>query len=149
MWNLKPDERIRQWRHFRLEIGNQNLEIALKNVSNLWSYAPYVSHYLHPTDLTQWPDPWVLLHDNYYCDLAKSLGMLYTLYLSAHWKTNIDDIEIRIYETITEQFNTVWVNQGKYILNLEYNTIVNKSSICSDFRLQHQITIDQLKLDLN
>lgn len=148
MWNLNSDERLRHWRHFRKEIGTKSLESALKDTVNLWSYAPYVSHYLHPLDISNWPDPWTLVHENCYCDLAKSLGMLYTLYLSDHYKNGIKNLEIRIYEGNLDRFNTVWVNGGKYILNLEFNTVVNKSSINNDLKLESTVSIDQLKLDL-
>ena len=148
MWNLRPDERLRHWRQFRQDIGVLDLEIALKETSNLWSYAPYVAHYLHPDDHKQWPDPWTLIHENYYCDLAKCLGMLYTLYLSVHYNTSIKQLDILIYQEGSNVFNTLWVNSGKYILNLEFNTIVNKSSINNEYRLQHQIKVDDLSLDL-
>jgi hypothetical protein len=149
MWTIKPDERLRYWRQFRLKISENDLEKALNDTVNLWSYAPYVSHYLHPNDLSEWPDPWTLVHENYYCDIAKSLGMLYTLYLSDHWKKTIDNLELRIYSSPLDVLNTVWVNGGKYILNLEFNTIVNKSSITKDLHLQHRITVEQLKLENN
>lgn len=148
MWNLRPDERLRHWRQFRQDIGVLDIENALKETSNLWSYAPYVAHYLHPDDKQEWPDPWTLVHENYYCDLAKCLGMLYTLCLSAHYGRSITDMEIRVYRNGSDIYNTLWVNSGKYILNLEFNTIVNKSSINNDYRLQHQIPVDDLALDL-
>lgn len=147
MWNLKPDERLRHWRQFRQEIGLEDLETAIKSTVNLWSYAPYVTHYLHPQDLTSWPDPWALVYENYYCDLARALGMLYTLYLSDHYQRGIQDIEIRILTEPTDVYNTVWINSGKYILNLEYNTIVNTSSITNDIKTQHRISVKELKLD--
>lgn len=149
MWNLKPDERLRQWRQFRLDIGLEDLETALKSTSNLWSYAPYVSHYLHPQDISNWPDPWTLVYENYYCDIARALGMLYTLYLSDHWHRGIHDLEIRIMTEPTDVYNTLWVNSGKYILNLEYNTIVNTSSIRKDIKTDYIISVKELKLDQN
>lgn len=148
MWNLRPDERLRHWRQFRTDIGALDIEKALKETSNLWSFAPYVTHYLHPDDKQEWPDPWTLVHENYYCDLAKCLGMLYTLCLSSHYGKTITQLEIRVYRNGTDIYNTLWVNGGKYILNLEFNTIVNKSSINNDYRLQHQIPVDDLALDL-
>lgn len=147
MWNFKPDERLRHWRRFRNEIGQKDLETALKEVSNLWSYAPYVSHYLHPEDVSDWPDPWTLVHENYYCDVAKALGMLYTLYLCDHWKKTISSLELRIYQSTFDVYNIVWINGGKYILNLEYNTLVNKSSVTEDFSLKHKVKTEQLKLE--
>lgn len=150
MWNLKPDERLHDWRLFRKNLGQKDLETALKETCQLWSYAPYVTHYLAPDLVDDWPEPWTLVHENYYCDLAKALGMLYTLYLSDHWNNTIDNLEIRIYKNTDQQdiVNTVWVNQGKYILNLVFNDIVNKLLVDENFILKHRYTTKDLKLDL-
>lgn len=150
MWNYKPDERLHEWKVFREKIGQQNIDSALKETSHLWSYAPYVAHYLDSIDLEQWPDPWTLLHENYYCDLAKCLGMLYTLYLSSHFGKDIENLEIRVYKNPTNQdiVNTVWVNEGKYILNFIFNEIVNKTQLDEKFVLQSCYSIKDLALDL-
>ena len=44
-------------------------------------------------------------------------------------------------------YNLVWVDQGKYVLNLEHDSVVNKKHIQSSFRLQKKITITDLKLE--
>lgn len=150
MWNLKPDERLHEWRLFRKNLSQKDLESALKEVSRLWSYAPYVTHYLSPDLVEDWPEPWTLVHENYYCDLAKALGMLYTLYLSDHWNNSIDNLEIRIYKNTDTHdiLNTVWVNRGKYILNLTFDTVVNKILVDEKLVLKHKYTVKDLKLDL-
>ena len=150
MWNNKPEERLHEWKEFREKIGQDNIDSALKETSHLWSYAPYVAHYLDSVDLDKWPDPWTLLHENHYCDLAKCLGMLYTLYLSSHFGKEIENLEIRVYKNPINQdvFNTVWVNNGKYILNFIFNEIVNKTQIDKKFVLQSRYSIEDLALDL-
>lgn len=150
MWNLKPSERLHEWKEFREKIGQQNVELALKETSHLWSYAPYVAHYLDSIELNKWPDPWTLLHENYYCDLAKCLGMLYTLYLSNHFSKDIKSLEIRVYKNPVnyEIYNTVWVNEGKYILNFTFDEIVNKTQIDEKLVLQCCYSVQDLGLDL-
>jgi len=150
MWNQKPEERLHEWKEFREKIGQLDLPQALRETSQLWSYAPYVTHYLDSIDITKWPDPWTLLHENYYCDLAKCLGMLYTLYLSNHFNKDIDTLEIRIYKDLKNRdiVNTVWVNNGKYILNLIFNEIVNKTHIDEKYVLQSCYSTQDLALDL-
>lgn len=151
MWNLKPEERLREWKSFRNYISGLPLQSALAETSKLWSYAPYVSHYLAPDLVSEWPDPWLLIHENYYCDLAKTLGMFYTLYLSQHYFRDITNLEIEVYrnQPRSEEHYIVSINQGKYILNLVFNTIVNKSSITEDLILRHRYTVADLKLDLH
>jgi hypothetical protein len=151
MWNLKPEERLREWLSFRKKISSLDLDTAIAETVRLWSFAPYVTHYLAADLFDEWPDPWTLVHENMYCDLAKSLGMFYTLYLSDHYQRTITDLELGIYKnTLTHDVvNTVWVNGGKYILNLEFNTIVNKTSIDKTFVQRHRYTVENLKLNLH
>lgn len=151
MWNLKPEERLREWRALRHSIAADSLESALNTVSHTWSYAPYVTHYLSPDLISDWPDPWTLLHENLYCDLAKALGMLYTVYLSGHWNNTVDNLEIRIYKnTDTNDWsNVVWVNRGKYILNLMFDTVVNKNLVDENYVLKYRYDINDLRLDLH
>lgn len=149
MWNLRPEERLREWRSFRNSLEELELETAVKKVVHLWSYAPYVTHYLAADLVEEWPDPWTLVHENYYCDLAKALGMLYTLYLSSHWNNTITELEIRVYKDSEQHdiLNTVWANRGKYILNLTFDSVVNKNLVDEKYKLKHRYTVQDLKLD--
>ena len=149
MWNLKPDERLREWKALRKEIGQQSIDEACKRTSHLWSYAPYVNHYLDPdknTSAISWPDPWQLLHDNYYCDLAKALGMLYTLYLSGHKPADIELLICR--DNSSRQFyNLVSLSGGKYTLNFEFDTVVNKTQLPDTLEILYRYTPTDLNLD--
>ena len=149
MWNLKPDERLREWKSFRDQVGQQSLDEACKSTTHLWSYAPYVNYYLDPdrsSSTVPWPDPWTLLYENYYCDLAKSLGMLYTLYLSSH---RPDDIELLIgTDTADHQvYNLVSLTKGKYILNFSFNEVVNKKQLPKTLVVKHRYGAMDLNLD--
>jgi hypothetical protein len=150
MWNLRPSERLHEWKEFRDTISTSDLENAVRETGHLWSYAPYVTHYLDPIDTANWPDPWALLHENYYDDLAKSLGMLYTLYLCRHFNNQLTDLEIRIYKNPTNQdvYNVVWINDGLYILNFEFDTVVNKTQLEENLILMNQISLQDLQLGL-
>ena len=148
MWNLTPDERLREWRQFRIDIGKDTVESAMQRVAHLWSYAPYVTHYLAADLVTDWPDPWTLVHENTYCDLAKTLGMFYTLYLSSHYHVSINELALEIYQDDEEKElrYIVSVNKGKYILNMMFDTVLNKKSITQNLRLQNRHTADSLHL---
>lgn len=150
MWNHRPSDRLHEWKGFRERIGTLEISQAIAEVNHLWCYAPYVSYYLDPNLVDEWPDPWTLLHENYYCDLAKSLGMLYTLYLSQHYKKTISDICLKVYKNPLNHdvFNTVWVDEGKYILNLEFNTVVNKTQVDEKLVLTHSYSTEDLRLNL-
>lgn len=150
MWNHKPSDRLHEWKEFRENIGTLDVNEAVSKTSHLWSYAPYVTHYLNADAINEWPDPWTLLHENYYCDLAKALGMLYTLYLSTHYGNDIKNLEIQIYKNPTNNdvLNTVWIDHGKYILNLEFDTVVNKTQVNENLILIHSYAVQDLQLNL-
>jgi hypothetical protein len=67
-----------------------------------------------------WPDPWQLLSDNIYCDVARGLGILYTLTLLDH--KDLTSIELILTE---DNRNLVLINQEKYTLNWDTTIIVN------------------------
>ena len=108
-----------------------SLEDAIQATTHLWSYAPFVGYYLDPTSTKEWPDPWQLLDENYYCNIAKSLGMLYTLALSKHG--NSIDLELRF--TVDKDGNNnhlVYIDQGKYVINYWHDEIVNNTQVEKD-----------------
>jgi len=149
MWMLRPEERLREWMTFRNQLDDLPLEEACERTSHLWSYAPFVTHYLDSnkdTSLVSWPDPWVLLYDNYYCGIAKSLGMLYTLYLSKHRPEDIT-LDICKDKQTKEMHNLVILGRGKYILNFEFDTVVNKKQIPA-LDVIHSYTAKDLNIDL-
>jgi hypothetical protein len=145
MWNQLPSERLRFWHDFRKDISEKPFEDALKDTEHLWSYAPFMAHYLTTDLIKEWPGPWELIYENYYCNLAKALGIVYTLYLSSHKP----EIDIRIYldPSTKEQYNLVFVDQGKYVLNLVHDEVVNKAQIEKHLKLVKIISVEDLGLD--
>ena len=84
MWKLETSERLARWRDFRKSLDNLSIEQAVQSVADFWTSCPFIPYYLDPDDYVNWPDPWTLVEENYYCDLARSLGMLYTITLTKH-----------------------------------------------------------------
>ena len=141
-----PYDRLRLWQDFRHRISNLTLDQAVTATEHLWSYAPYQKYYLTLDEVKNWPGPWELIFENYYCNLAICLGMLYTLYLSDHKP----QLEIRVYiDPISmAQYNLLFVDQGKYVLNMEHDTVVNKTQVDSRLKLKRTISIVDLGLEL-
>lgn len=139
-----PD-RLAAWKRFRHELDSLEFELALKQVIKFWDRAPFNPYYLD-YDPNTWPDPWTMIADNCYCDVAKALGIVYTIHLSAH---KSDDIELRVYRHKETRglYNLVWINKGKYVLNLEADDFVNKKSIPTELELIHKFTSVDMKLD--
>lgn len=126
MWHLKVNDRLSYWREFRRRIGQLDFKNALIETNDLWNNVPYVHYYLDPNQPKSWPDPWTLLAENYYCDIAKTLGIIYTIYLSEH-KKQAENFELCILldKQDNYQYNLACFENGKYILNYWPAEIVN------------------------
>jgi len=128
MFDLSPQDRIHFWRSFRADLTKMETEPALKQVAELWAKCPTTSGYLDYADCTDWPDPWTLVNNNHYCDIAVALGMFYTIYLSEILDNTT--LKIVIYKDKTNFVNSV--QNSKYALNINYRQVVNTTSIPKD-----------------
>ena len=135
MFRLPTTSRLEVWKKFRRSINALCLDDALQETVEFWSSCPFTPYYLDPDDSKTCPDPWTLIEENYYCDLAKALGIVYTLYLSDH--KNYIEFELRRYQDTESRlmYNLVYLNQGKYVLNLLDNEVVNNTSIDKKLKL--------------
>lgn len=122
MWPVKFEDRLVQWSILREEAKNLSLESSLNKINHWWQQTPWVPYHLHWDDQETWPNPWELLSDNLFCDLARSLGIVYTTMMIDH--PAIDKIEL----ASCEETNLVLINQGKYILNWSPEELLNIST---------------------
>lgn len=147
MFKLKPRERFSLWLSFRKNLDPLPLEEALIKTLTFWQSCPFSPYYLGYEDLSTWPDPWQLIEENCYCDLAKCLGIVYTLYLTAH-RDNLDpEIWVYIDKKTRQLYNLVVFQQGKYVINLIEGEVVNKEQINQDLKLKYRYTAVDLKLE--
>lgn len=112
--------RLTSWNQLRLVTKEIPCESALFQINQWWFRAPWRPYYLHWDDQDNWPDPWQLLNDNIYCELARGLGILYTI-------TLLDRADLAPVDLILTEsgYNLVRVSKEKYILNWESDSIVN------------------------
>jgi len=146
IWTMQPHERLRWWRQFRNEISKKSLEEAVWDTNHLWSYSPFVNQYLHQDNISNWPNPWELMYDNYYCDLARALGIIATLYLTKHQSTPME-IAIYLDNDTKEYYNLALIDKRKYVCNLEHDQVVNITQISKNLEWVKTITTSQLKFD--
>ena len=108
-------------------------------IDQWWQKAPLVNHYLHPHELQIWPGPWDLLVENNYCNIARGLGMIYTLLL-----TGISDIDFSIgIDDNNEDVALVLVDCAKYVMNYYPDTVVNNN--LRDFEIKKKIDLSEIK----
>lgn len=120
MWPATFSARLDHWNCLRDQCQNLPIEQALDQINQWWSKTPWRPYYLHWDDSESWPDPWQLLSDNIFCEVARALGMLYTI-------TLLDRSDMRPASLVLTEsgHNLVVVGKTKYILNWNAQSIVN------------------------
>lgn len=122
MFDLHGNQRLAEWRKIR-----DNLETCdnpLQEVVDLWSKAPFVASYLDPSNYKEWPDPWRLILDGRFDDLAICLGMLYTLQLTQRFMCNQYEIHMSIIPETKEPVFYLSIDRS-FILNYAYKEVVD------------------------
>jgi hypothetical protein len=141
MWPSTFDQRLNVWYSVRQSAKNLPLESALNQINAWWFGCPWQPYYLHWDDRDRWPDPWRLLSDNVYCELARGLGILYTISL-------LDREDLQSASLILTQngHNLVLVEQTKYILNWGPDTVLNTNQ---EVEIRQQLTQKQIREQYN
>lgn len=136
MWPKTFELRLDAWATLRNHTRLLDPEFSLAEINRWWFRSPWRAYHLHWDDQKDWPDPWELLSDNIYCDVARGLGILYTISLLDH--ALLQDAELVLTE---EGHNLVLVCKRKYILNWEHNIIVNTNHKLEIIKCltQHQV----------
>jgi len=129
------DNRLQSWYNLRNQIKSLDLNQQCVEIDKWWQCAPLINHYLHPSDLPNWPGPWELLVENTYCTLARGLGMCYTLLLM-----NITDIEyVLAKDNDGDETPLVLVDNAKYLLNYYPGTVISNN--LQDFKIVSKLDI--------
>ena len=120
-WPQTFERRLISWAQLRDSVRHQPVDDTLDAINRWWFLTPWTPYYLHWDDVKDWPDPWQLVNENIFCDVARGLGILYTLAMIE--RPDITDAVL----AETDQTNLVLVNNEKYILNYFTDTIVNNT----------------------
>ena len=142
VFQLNYEARLSDWYDLRVRLEDSTLAEKCVDIDKWWQDAPLVTHHLHPHDIENWPDPWELLSENTYCEVARALGMCYTLLL-----TGVEDIDlVEATDMQGEDMVLVLVNSAKYVLNYWPDTVVNNNS--NNFSIKRHIDVSPIKLKL-
>ena len=140
MWLPTFAKRLEAWTQLRRNVNTVPLHQALEMINAWWFSAPWCAYHLHWDDQDRWPDPWQLLEDNTFCSLARGLGIMYTIAMLD--RLDIQDVVLQE----TDGDNLVLVNNKKYILNWESNSIANIDP--EPHRALHCVSLNQIKIKL-
>jgi len=141
MWAKTFAGRLESWYSMRQQCHGLSAESALELINSWWFTTPWQPYYLDWPDLATWPDPWQLLNDNVYCDLARALGILYTISLLD--RADLTDAALVLSQ---DGHNLVMVDKSKYILNWNPDTVVNTSQA---IEIRRQLSQSQIKQQYN
>lgn len=147
MFKLSTSDRLSRWKTFRYSLADVTLETAISQTLDFWNRCPFSPYYLEIDRAETWPNPWQLIEDNLYCDLAKCLGIVYTLYLSRHGNDLAPEIRVYNEPSTRHNYHIVYLCQGKYVLNLIEGEVVNKEHINQELKLKYRYTAADLKLE--
>lgn len=128
MFDLHGNDRLTEWKKFRDSLEN-SLD-PLEQTARYWAKAPFVNHFLNPEDPKSWPDPWHLVLDNKFDNLAICLGMLYTLKLTDRFIDTKCEIHMSMSSNAHHRDYFLIVDKQN-ILNLEYSRVVDISHLNS------------------
>ena len=137
-WPATFEARLDSWNQLRTQVADQPVESALENINSWWFQSPWTAYHLHWDDQITWPDPWQLLSDNMYCEVARGLGILYTI--TCLNRGDMDSAELVL---TNDGRNLVLVDKSKYILNWDRTVVLNTSSEIEVKKSLHQSQITQ------
>ena len=137
-WPATFEARLDSWHQLRKQVADQPVELALETINSWWFQTPWTAYHLHWDDQDTWPDPWQLLSDNMYCEVARGLGILYTITC-----LNRSDMASAELVLTKDDRNLVLVDKSKYILNWDKTVVLNNSSKIDIKKSLHQSQITQ------
>ena len=122
MWKTTYQERLADWVRLRQATPSVEQSQQLMLINDWWFKAPIINHLINWENTQSWPTPWELLNNNGYCELARALGIVYTIMLTECLNyTDLKIIQIK-------EDNLVLVDGGKYILNWAPGEMLNTHS---------------------
>jgi hypothetical protein len=138
VFQLNYETRLKSWYDLRKSLENSDIKTICLAIDKWWQYAPLVNHHLHLDEIETWPGPWDLLLENNYCQIARGLGMVYTLQL-----VGIKDIDFCIaIDDNSEECPLVMVDRAIYVMNYYPNTVISNS--LNDFKVTSHIDMTKL-----
>ncbi len=113
MFPTHYDDALSEWMQIRESAKEGNLDDALHSIHNWCQQVPMVNHNLHIADYKDWPGPWDLLAENNYCEVAKSMLIVYTLLIA-----NRPEIySMTLLQSDNYTYVQLLADSGEYILN--------------------------------
>lgn len=122
MWPVTFEERLQYWHSLRQSCCSQAVHDLYLTINDWWFKSPMVNRTIKWEDFPAWPNPWDLLEKDGLCDLARALGIVYTLMMLDN------SYQQRLHIVRSGKDNLVQIDDGKYILNWCPGELLNINS---------------------
>ena len=132
MFDLYGNHRLTEWKQIRSEL--ETAADPLRLVAELWARAPLVNPFIDPTDPDSWPDPWHLVLDDRYDDLAVVIGMLYTIKLTQRFMDSHCEIHMSVRDENSDPEYFLVLDQ-RQALNIEPRKVVDVNQLKYDSKI--------------
>lgn len=149
MWNLSSEKRLAAWKNFRKDISELTLLEALQRVANEWAAVPFTPHPNESLDVRNpniWPSAWDLIIKQRFCELSRTLGMLYTLYYSTN--PNLKSLVIKHgLQDGTVNYTLLIVNDT-YVLNYKDGEVISSlpDNFVTEFEYEYDLSNEKFCL---
>lgn len=130
MFNFYGNQRLIEWRRLRDQIEIDNT--PFQTVLSIWSRAPLVNPYINPASPKEWPDPWHLILNDRYDNLALALGIMYTLKLTHRFMNE----RFEIHKSMIEEENFYLIVGNRVCFDIDNRQILAHAAV-----LQNPITL--------
>lgn len=115
----------------------------LKSVVEFWSLAPLSARVIDWDEPQLWPDPWKLVHEANFDESSVALGHFYTLLLAYDQRWHPDRMQLMLVKDKHRSLQRIILDiDDRWLLNLDYNTVVDKSKLKSKFWIQQKYKYD-------
>lgn len=129
-WYGTTSEKILSWRELRRQTSNMALDVAIKKITDWWTYAPWVKKTIDPYRPETWPTPWDMISKGHFCRNALALGQAYTIWILFH------DVECEL-----------WLINNKSEQDIHLVVVVNKN-IVLNYNMGHVESLDDIDYEL-
>lgn len=140
-WPQTFEHKLLAWNKLRDQARDLPQESALDLINRWWWAAPWCAMSLCWQDQDKWPDPWELLCRDRFCDLARALGISYTVMMLPWVDTDdsgLADVAGR---------DVVSISGKRYILNWGPDIVIDMDTSHRD--PSRYVLLSQLKSRLN
>lgn len=135
---------LSEWKSVRQELTSSISDYEqLKIVTEFWSKAPLSVRVLDWDSPSNWQDAWELINAMEFDESTIALAMFYTLLLGQDKRWTASRLKLKLVTDKSRQIQQlVLMVDNKFLLNLEYNSVVECSSIDHNISVQYQYNYD-------